>query len=47
MGSYHGKGSFNCFSHLKSVLDKPTFLDPPLRYPPYTEDKVKWVKRLL
>ncbi|MCA9630689.1 MAG: aldehyde dehydrogenase family protein [Myxococcales bacterium] len=47
MGAYHGKGSFNTFSHMKSVLDKPTFVDPALRYPPYTEEKMKWVKRLL
>jgi aldehyde dehydrogenase (NAD+) len=47
MGAYHGKASFDTFSHKKSVLDKPTRLDPPLRYPPYTDDKAKWVKRLL
>ncbi len=47
MGAYHGKGSFDTFSHQKSVLDKPTFVDPPLRYPPYTDEKMKWVRRLL
>eukprot|EP00475_Leptophrys_vorax_P037152 TRINITY_DN6370_c0_g2_i2.p1 TRINITY_DN6370_c0_g2~~TRINITY_DN6370_c0_g2_i2.p1 ORF type:complete len:554 (+),score=-20.53 TRINITY_DN6370_c0_g2_i2:73-1734(+) len=33
-GSYHGKHSFDCFSHKKSVLRKGTLIDFPLRYPP-------------
>ena len=45
MGAYHGKTSFDTFTHKKSVLDKGS-MDPPLRYPPYTDDKLKWVKRL-
>lgn len=47
MGAYHGKSSFDTFSHRKSVLDKPTYVDPALRYPPYTEQKVRWAKRLV
>jgi aldehyde dehydrogenase (NAD+) len=47
MGAYHGKQGFETFSHRKSVLKKPTQIDPPLLYPPYTETKAKWVKRLL
>ena len=35
MGSYHGKASFDSFSHYKSILNKSTRLDIPLRYPPY------------
>jgi aldehyde dehydrogenase (NAD+) len=35
MGSYHGRASFDCFSHRKSVLDKPEWFDFWLRYPPY------------
>ncbi len=35
MGSYHGKASFDTFSHYKSMLNKSTILDIPLRYPPY------------
>ena len=35
MGSYHGKASFDTFSHRKGVLKKSNFLDIPLRYPPY------------
>jgi aldehyde dehydrogenase (NAD+) len=47
MGAYHGEYSFNTFSHYKPVMDKGTYLDPSLRYPPYTESKIKWAKRLM
>jgi aldehyde dehydrogenase (NAD+) len=47
MGAYHGRTSFDTFSHRKSVLDKPTYVDPALRYPPYTEQKQRWAKRLV
>jgi aldehyde dehydrogenase (NAD+) len=47
MGAYHGKASFETFSHRKSVLVKPTWLDPRLLYPPYDETKKKWIRRLL
>lgn len=46
MGNYHGKSSFDCFSHQRSVLFKSTWIDIPLKYPPY-KDKVKWVKKVL
>lgn len=36
MGAYHGKVGFDAFSHLKSVVDKATWLDLPMRYRPYT-----------
>ncbi len=35
MGSYHGKDGFDAFSHYKSILDKKTWLDLPMRYQPY------------
>jgi|JI8StandDraft_2_1071088.scaffolds.fasta_scaffold07250_5 aldehyde dehydrogenase (NAD+) len=35
MGGYHGKYSFDNFTHYKAVLKKPFWLDIPLRYPPY------------
>lgn len=38
MGSYHGKASFDTFSHKKSVLSKSNLFDIPLRYPPYKEN---------
>ncbi len=44
MGSYHGKRSFEVFSHEKSVMKTSTKFDLPLRYPPYNK---KWVFKLL
>ena len=35
MGSYHGKAGFEAFSHEKSIVDKKTWLDMPMRYQPY------------
>lgn len=35
MGSYHGKTGFDAFSHYKSIVDKKTWLDLPMRYQPY------------
>ena len=35
MGSYHGKEGFDTFSHKKSIVDKKTWLDLPMRYQPY------------
>ena len=46
IGSYHGKASFDTFSHKKSVLRKSSLFDIALRYPPYG-DKLKLIKRLL
>lgn len=46
MGAYHGQHGFETFSHLKAVFEKPTFVDPAIRYPPYTKLKktmAKWV----
>lgn len=39
MGSYHGKKSFDTFSHEKSIVDKKTWMDMPVRYMPYTRFK--------
>jgi len=36
MGGYHGKLSFDTFSHIKSVMKTPTWIDPDFKYPPYT-----------
>lgn len=35
MGAYHGKAGFDAFSHSKSIMDKKTWLDLPMRYQPY------------
>ena len=47
MGAYHGKAGFDVFSHRKSVLMKPTRLDPKLAYPPYTKLKERIIRRFL
>ncbi|MDO4483277.1 MAG: aldehyde dehydrogenase [Clostridia bacterium] len=36
MGAYHGKAGFEAFSHSKSIVDKKTWMDLPMRYQPYT-----------
>ncbi|MEA5452180.1 aldehyde dehydrogenase [Leptolyngbya sp. CCNP1308] len=46
LGSYHGKHSFDTFSHLKSVLKKPFWMDMDWRYPPYG-DKVKLFQKFI
>ena len=38
MGSYHGKTGFDAFSHIKSVVDKKTWMDLPMRYQPYNRN---------
>ena len=35
MGAYHGKVGFETFSHEKSIVDKKTWIDLPMRYQPY------------
>ena len=35
MGAYHGKAGFDAFSHTKSIVDKKTWMDLPMRYQPY------------
>ena len=47
MGAYHGRATFETFSHRKSVLVKPTWLDPSIFYPPYNNFKKKWIRRIL
>ena len=37
MGSYHGKAGFDAFSHKKSIVDKKTWMDLPMRYQPYNK----------
>lgn len=37
MGAYHGKDGFDAFSHTKSIVDKKTFIDLPMRYQPYNK----------
>jgi aldehyde dehydrogenase (NAD+) len=42
-GSYHGKNSFNTFSHKKAVMKTPTWFDPAIKYPPF-KGKLKLFK---
>ena len=46
MGGYHGKLSFDTFTHTKSVLKTPTWIDPSFKYPPY-KGKAWLLKRLI
>ncbi len=46
MGRYHGKYSFECFSHFKGVLDKPTVIETNLKYYGYSEKQLKIIKAL-
>ena len=46
MGAYHGKFSFDTFTHQRAVHVKPTRMDPPMLYPPYTETTMKVMRFL-
>ena len=46
IGAYHGKLSFDVFSHQKAIVKKATWLDIPLRYAPY-KSKIKVIRRIL
>ena len=46
MGSYHGRDGFYAFSHYKSVVDKKTWIDLPMRYQPYGSRLYKKLLRL-
>ncbi len=46
IGSYHGKKSFDIFSHKKGIVNKATWLDLPLRYAPY-KNKLQFIKKVL
>ncbi|MBQ7924086.1 MAG: aldehyde dehydrogenase [Clostridia bacterium] len=47
MGAYHGKTGFDTFSHIKSVVNKKTWIDLPMRYQPYKEKTKKLIKKFL
>ncbi|MBQ4630076.1 MAG: aldehyde dehydrogenase [Clostridia bacterium] len=47
MGSYHGKCGFDTFSHKKSIVDKKTFIDLPMRYQPYKKFNEKLIRMFL
>ena len=47
IGSYHGKTGFDTFSHQKSVLEKANWGEPDFKYPPYSEKKLGWIKKVI
>ena len=47
IGSYHGKAGFDAFSHYKSILHKTFWFESNLRYPPYSEQKMNRIRRIL
>lgn len=47
IGAYHGKASFDTFSHSKSVLRREFWLDLGWRYAPYTAQKLKQIKGIV
>ena len=46
MGTYHGKEGFDTFSHYKSIVDKKTWMDLPMRYQPYNNKFYEFIVRL-
>ena len=47
MGEYKGKWGFETFSHRKAVLQKPFKPDPRFVYPPYSDNAVRLIRRML
>lgn len=47
MGGYHGKAGFETFSHYRSIVDKKTWMDLPIRYQHYTALKEKMLHMFL
>lgn len=46
IGSYHGKFGFETFSHQKSILERANWGEPNIKYPPYSEKKLHWIKKI-
>lgn len=47
MGAYHGYYSFKTFSHEKAILKNRGIIDIPHRFPPYTKEKLKQLRKIL
>jgi aldehyde dehydrogenase (NAD+) len=45
-GAYHGRYSFQTFTHAKPVMNTPTWIDPDIKYPPF-QGKLKWFRWLI
>lgn len=46
-GNYHGEYGYDCFSHKKTVLHKPSSIENSIKYPPYTKWKSDIIKKLV
>lgn len=46
LGKYHGKASFECFSHNKSVMKRGTFIEFKIRFAPYN-DRIKLLRKVM
>ena len=47
IGCYHGKEGFECFTHQRSIVDKKTWMDLPIRYQKYRFWKEKMLRGFL
>jgi aldehyde dehydrogenase (NAD+) len=47
IGNYHGEFGFLTFSHQKSVIEKTNWGEPNWKYPPYTDKKMHWLKKVM
>jgi aldehyde dehydrogenase (NAD+) len=47
IGNYHGEFGFLTFSHQKSVIEKANWGEPDWKYPPYTDKKMHWLKKVM
>ncbi len=47
MGAYHGRTGFDTFTHYKSILDKKSWVDLPIRYAPFTQAKERVLRLFL
>lgn len=47
MGQYHGQKGFETFSHFKSIVDKKTWIDLPMRYQPYKKSSEKMIRKFM
>ena len=47
MDGYHGRDSFRCFTHDKSIVKKALWLDLPMRYTPYSKKKETLIRFFL
>ncbi|GAB1309320.1 aldehyde dehydrogenase [Urechidicola sp. KH5] len=44
LGAYHGEAGFKAFSHYKSILERPTWIEPNIKYYPHTATKLKLIR---